>query len=49
MGESLFCFGISSEEGREEFQCNGPFETGVFSFVDDTHTAFAELFEDLIV
>jgi hypothetical protein len=34
---------------EEEFECDGALEAGVFGFVDDTHTAFAELVEDLVV
>ena len=42
-------FLVLYDVGAEELQSDGPFELRVFSLVDDTHAALAELFEDLVV
>ena len=47
--EARFCVGIEAECSREKLECYGAFEAGVLGFVDDTHAAFAELLNDLIV
>ncbi len=49
MDESLPGVRISCEVRREEFERHGSLEASVFGLVDDTHAAFAELLEDLVV
>ena len=47
--ESLLGFGVASEIRREEFQRDRAVELEVLGFVDNTHSATAELLEDLVV
>ena len=46
--EPFLCVGIGAL-ARRELQGDGAFERGAFGFVDDTHAAFAELYEYLVV
>src|SRR5688500_13650307 len=41
--------GVSSECGCQEFQSNVAAKVGVFSFIDNSHPAFAKLRRDVIV
>ena len=45
-GESLR---IASDFGREEFESHEAVQLGVFGFVDHSHAAAAQFFEDVIV
>jgi len=40
---------VPCEVRRKELQCNGPLEAGILGLIHDTHAAFAELLEDLVV
>jgi hypothetical protein len=42
-------FFVADEFSRKRFYCNGAIELGVFGFVDHTHSAFADLFQDAVV
>jgi hypothetical protein len=47
--ESLLGFRVACEVGREELKGDGAIEPEVLGFVDDAHTATAEVLEDFVV
>ena len=49
MHKTLFRILVAGQLRRQELEGDGAFEFGVLGFVDDTHAAFPELFEDLVV
>ena len=47
--EAFLGFGVFNDVGAEKLQRYGTLELGVEGFVNDTHTAFAEFFRDLVM
>jgi hypothetical protein len=47
--EAFQSLGIASYLVREEFECDKAAGLGVLGFIDDTHAATAELFENAVL
>ena len=47
--EALLAAGIGDFVGRQNLDCHAAIQMGVVSLVDDTHAAFAELFDNSIM
>ena len=49
MDEAFFCFEVSGEIGRQEFQRDGALEFGVLGLLNIAHFAATQLLNDLVV